>query len=299
MLINIFEDDSEEHLLHLIERNGRHIASSSLVHFRFSEFGLEPNHDDFILAIKDCLVGQKASVYFCRDGDIFVLCRDTMQNILPAMVTKIKTSLAQFSAFPSASIPYMHYDLQNNDEELMFLCKEKIKNNAPRFSLVQDMPVESILPPPKPKLSSIRFTKRQQEILRKSMQKRAGRMKPRILILEDQAFSRLLLEGVLKDQYDTDSCETIKDAIALYAEHAHDIAFLDIELPDGNGNDLARLLLKFDADAFLVMVTAYNCQNNAIQAKENGAKAFIMKPYNNQRIVDCVQMYFRLQKKYG
>jgi two-component system, chemotaxis family, chemotaxis protein CheY len=297
MLMDIIEKNSEDALLQFVERNHKQGSLASLVHFQFSQQQMQPGHDDFVLAIKECLIGFRAAVYFCGDGDVFVVWRGTTRTVLKQMLQQIQKSFAH-------DLPHRYYDLLAHGEELRIICKQKLQSSAPP----EPHPAETILSasggaaanweslqrPIEPKL---RFSAEQIVNLAQAAEKRRDRKTPVILVVEDQTFSRLLLHSSLRESYDVHSTEQAKDAIQLYAQHAPDIVFLDIELPDGSGHQLAELFRRFDPKAFVAMVTAYNQHDEVMRARDNGARAFVIKPYNKQKIFDCIQLYYRNHKK--
>ena len=116
---------------------------------------------------------------------------------------------------------------------------------------------------------------------------------PTILIVEDQDFSRRLLAETLR-QYVCYVAENAKQAVALYAEHVPCIVFLDIELPDVSGHEVAALIKKYDPQSFIVMVTANSHEKDVRMAQENNVQGYIVKPFNNQKIMDAIQKYREL-----
>ena len=136
------------------------------------------------------------------------------------------------------------------------------------------------------------FTSIQLLALKNSFENRKNRKTIEILIVEDQSFSRKLLAGMFMWDYKCHSAANATQAIELYALHSPEITFLDIELPDANGHEIAHLFKKNDPDSYLVMVTANNYVNDLNLAKENKVDGFIIKPFSKQRILDSIQNYF-------
>ncbi len=312
MLIDIVEENSELQLLSMIERKNRQGALSSLTHFQFSDFQSQPNHDQFVLTIKECLIGLKAAVYFCADGDVFVAWRGAARNILSQMVEQVQKVFSAEMTYPTERFPYRYYDIAAHGEELRIICKRKIQPIAqtPIAKNAMEIASSSAMPQDVRQLASasakeewrriepmLKFGRDQIAVLASAMESRRGRKTPHILVVEDQTFSRLLLHSSLRESYNVDSTENAKDAIALYAERAPDIVFLDIELPDGSGHQLAELFQRMDPQGFVVMVTAHNARHDVMTAKENGARAFVLKPYNKQKIFDCIASFQKMRKK--
>ncbi len=121
---------------------------------------------------------------------------------------------------------------------------------------------------------------------------RAEREKLRILVVEDQLFSRKLLFELLHHEHDVDEAESAKDGMRLYMEMAPDIVLLDIELTDQSGHKLAHFIKSVDPNAFVIMVTANNSVEDVATAKMNKVDGFIVKPYNKSKVLDCVGKYF-------
>jgi len=147
----------------------------------------------------------------------------------------------------------------------------------------------------KPALNPL-FTAEQLQYIKNSSAERRALMVPTLLIVEDQEFSRKLLEGSLRATYECYSAVNAAQAVALYAEHVPCIVLLDIELPDMNGHDLAAFIKRHDPESFIVMVTANHYENDIKRAVENKVQGFVTKPFSKQKIVDCIDKYMRERK---
>jgi DNA-binding LytR/AlgR family response regulator len=80
-----------------------------------------------------------------------------------------------------------------------------------------------------------------------------------------------------------------REAVELFDQHAPQIAFLDVHMPGMNGIEAARCMAR---RAQLVFVTAY--EQYAVQAFEQGALDYLVKPFDEARLTDTVQ---RLQQR--
>lgn len=120
---------------------------------------------------------------------------------------------------------------------------------------------------------------------------RKSREGARILVVEDQLFSRKILQELLHHLYTVDVAENAKDGMKLYLENAPDIALLDIELADESGHTLARFIKSIDPTSFVVMVTGNNSVEDVALAKSNQVDGFIVKPYNKSKIFECINKY--------
>ena len=77
--------------------------------------------------------------------------------------------------------------------------------------------------------------------------------------------------------------------MSVFNQHQHDLVFLDIELPDINGQQLLQQI-KTQADkTHVVMVTAHNSVDNVRNSIASGASGFIAKPFSPQKIKNIVE----------
>ncbi|MGE4351952.1 MAG: response regulator [Bdellovibrionales bacterium] len=123
---------------------------------------------------------------------------------------------------------------------------------------------------------------------------RKSRDRLRILVVEDQLFSRKILQELLHNIYTVDVAENAKDGMRLYLENAPDIALLDIELADESGHTLAQFIKAIDQKSFVVMVTGNNSVEDVALARSNQVDGFIVKPYNKSKIFECINKYLSL-----
>jgi len=121
----------------------------------------------------------------------------------------------------------------------------------------------------------------------------ATHMQPTAVLVEDEPALREELRDVLADlwpqlQVLAEAGDGVQ-ALRMIAEHRPQIVFLDIEIPEPNGLDVARVI---GDRSHVVFVTAYD--RFAVDAFENGAVDYILKPISDARVALTVQ---RLQQK--
>jgi DNA-binding response OmpR family regulator len=103
-------------------------------------------------------------------------------------------------------------------------------------------------------------------------------MSTRILFVEDEVtvgstvWERLQLEG-----YQVDWVKTAKEAAAYF--DLVDLAILDVQLPDGNGFDVAKGLQKRRPNLPILFLTAMGSPEDRVQGLEAGALDYITKPF--------------------
>lgn len=125
-----------------------------------------------------------------------------------------------------------------------------------------------------------------------AMNMRKSREKIRILVIEDQLFSRKILEELLHHTYTVDVAATAKDAMRAYLDNAPDISLVDIELTDESGHTLAKFIKTIDPGSYVVMVTGNNSVEDVALAKSNKVDGYIIKPYNKSKIFEAIDKYF-------
>lgn len=123
---------------------------------------------------------------------------------------------------------------------------------------------------------------------------RLSREKIRVLVVEDQLFSRKILQEVLHHDYEVDLAASAKDGLRLFLEGAPEIVLLDIELMDDSGHTLAKFIKSIDPSVFVVMVTGNNSVEDVSMAKSNKVDGFIVKPYNKSKIFESIEKFFML-----
>ncbi len=118
----------------------------------------------------------------------------------------------------------------------------------------------------------------------------AGRKK--ILIIEDNAETQLILKIYLRDFYDIDTVETGIEGLQKISENGYNLIILDINLPGGiDGNEIIRKLKrdpKYKQLPILV-VTAYALKGDKEKYLAMGANGYVSKPVNKNEIVKIAQ----------
>jgi len=103
---------------------------------------------------------------------------------------------------------------------------------------------------------------------------------PSVLVVDDDAATRQLLVRILQgESYRVDQAANGKEALSLLRKNDYRVAFLDIRLPDMNGLDLLAALKKSGRKTEVIMETAYASLQSSIEALNQGALSYIIKPF--------------------
>lgn len=113
---------------------------------------------------------------------------------------------------------------------------------------------------------------------------------PSILIVEDDRNIAETLSAILQQNgYNTDTAKNGQEAIEKSKAHFFNLALLDIKLPDMEGTKLLTTLHDNLPKMMKIMVTGYPSQENAIDALNLGADAYIIKPVKPERLLALVE----------
>lgn len=111
-----------------------------------------------------------------------------------------------------------------------------------------------------------------------------------ILLLEDEVNvgstlrDRLGIEG-----YDVQWTQTIKDAREALEKRAFLLALLDVNLPDGSGFDIGKLIRTRFAKTAIVFLTAAGTPDDRIHGLELGAEDYVVKPFHFKELLLRIQ----------
>ncbi|MCX7922385.1 MAG: response regulator [Clostridia bacterium] len=116
-------------------------------------------------------------------------------------------------------------------------------------------------------------------------------MGKRILIVDDAAFMRMMIKDILsKNGYEiAGDAENGAKAIEKYKELVPDLVIMDITMPEVDGVTAVREIKKINSDAKIIMCSAMGQQAMVIESIQAGARDFIVKPFQAERVVEAVK----------
>lgn len=113
---------------------------------------------------------------------------------------------------------------------------------------------------------------------------------PRVLVVDDAAFMRMRCAKLLAENgYETLEAEDGSQAVKMYKEASPDAVLMDITMPVMDGLTALKEIRKIDPNAKIAMVTAMGQQAMVIEAIKSGAKDFIVKPFDKERVLGAVK----------
>jgi two-component system nitrogen regulation response regulator GlnG len=103
---------------------------------------------------------------------------------------------------------------------------------------------------------------------------------PRVLVADDEPSIRFVLRETLESEgYEVNDVDNGDAALAALAETPHQLAFLDIRMPGLSGLELLDRLQALGSDTAVVIITAQNTFENAVEAMKRGALDYLVKPF--------------------
>ena len=113
----------------------------------------------------------------------------------------------------------------------------------------------------------------------------------KILIVDDAKFMRTTLQAILtKDNHEiVGEAENGEEAVSLYRKTKPDLVIMDITMPVMNGIDAMKEIKEFDDNAQVVVCSAMGHQKVVVDATRAGAKDFIVKPFDEHRVLETVE----------
>lgn len=115
-------------------------------------------------------------------------------------------------------------------------------------------------------------------------------MKPKVLIIDDEEEIGNLLSAVLGSMgFKTDYRPDLRSGISAFEISKHDIVFLDLRLPDGDGFSIIERIKKAKADTAIIIISAHGAIEEKVKAKMLGIKYYLQKPFNSVQIRNALQ----------
>ncbi len=127
-------------------------------------------------------------------------------------------------------------------------------------------------------------------------------MKSKVLILDDNKSVLTALEMLLQSEFD--QIFTLKNPnnlISTIQQHTIDVVLLDMNFTAGinNGNEgiyWLNQIQKYDSSISVILITAYGDIELAVRAVKEGAFDFILKPWNNNKLISTIHASLKLRK---
>lgn len=125
-------------------------------------------------------------------------------------------------------------------------------------------------------------------------------MSKRILVVDDAAFMRMLLKDILGNGGFEIAGEATSgvEAVRKYKELQPDLVTMDILMPDMDGIQAVKEIKALDPNARIIMCSAMGQKEMVVEAIKAGAKDFITKPFQAERILETLEKTMKECSRY-
>ena len=116
-------------------------------------------------------------------------------------------------------------------------------------------------------------------------------MATRVMVVDDAAFMRMMIKDILtKNDFEVvGEAGNGAEAVEKYKEVKPDLTTMDITMPEKDGISAVKEIRAFDPSAKIIMCSAMGQQAMVIEAIQAGAKDFIVKPFQPDRVVEAMR----------
>jgi len=112
----------------------------------------------------------------------------------------------------------------------------------------------------------------------------------KILIVDDAEFLRLRISKMLAvDGYEVIEAENGLKAIEAYKNGRPDLVLMDVTMPEMDGLTALKHIRAFDSKAKVIMLTALGQESLVLEAVKSGARDFVVKPFERERVMSAIQ----------
>lgn len=119
----------------------------------------------------------------------------------------------------------------------------------------------------------------------------------KILVIDDDSNIRKVLSAALEDEgYIVDMAENGREAIRKSKSNFYNLALIDIRLPDMDGTKLLTEMKDTVPKMVKIIVTGYPGLQNAIDAVNQGADAYVVKPFKMDNLLKTVREQLQEQE---
>ena len=107
--------------------------------------------------------------------------------------------------------------------------------------------------------------------------------------IKDQLKIQSYIVQVKQEAYQVETCTNGKEALKIIPEFKPDLVLSDIMMPEMDGISAVKEIKKVDPNAKIVMCSAMGQQAMVIEAIQAGARDFIVKPFQADRVLEAVR----------
>lgn len=279
----VIAKDAEEKLLEDLRAQQPETQAQRCYYMEFSKADVPKKElfEKFLTLLQDVPDAYRAQVYICQDHDVFVLMQGFMQRHFAEFLKKLAAGLGREELAGLSDV----MEVRVHKDRLETMCRKKLaavkekhtKETETQRKAAADSATLAVLETLDP------------DLLSSVAQRRAERLSPLVMIVDDDQIARTLVGNVVREHYDWSWAKDGAGALGGYVAGAPDVLFLDIGLPDINGHDILETLFQIDPDAYIIMFSGRKDKENIMKALETGAQGFIGKPFTREKLYQYIE----------
>jgi DNA-binding NtrC family response regulator len=122
--------------------------------------------------------------------------------------------------------------------------------------------------------------------------------RPRILIVDnDEGIRTIFKLNLKKHGYSVDAADCGEEALVKLEIRYFNLSLVDIKLPDIEGTELLKTMNEMYPDMVKIIVTGNPSMDNAIEALNNGADGYLIKPVKIDELIESIELHLEKQRK--
>jgi two-component system chemotaxis response regulator CheY len=111
----------------------------------------------------------------------------------------------------------------------------------------------------------------------------------KVLVVDDAEFLRVRITKMLvAEGYEVNEAENGARALEVYQQIKPDVVLMDITMPEMDGLTALKSIKAIDPGARIIMLTALGQESVVMEAVKAGAKDFVVKPYDSDRVLQAI-----------
>lgn len=225
----------------------------------------------------------RCSVFFMPDERLLLVLRaDSAAEVAPVIRQLGALLMPEDSKEP---LRHVLFDLGKRDERFLALCRQAGEEPGADASAAAAVAKTALTAD---QLTTFQLTPVQ-------LEKRSGRSQLQVLVVEDDPATAALLVQLINQKHLVANALDAVAAIREYRNVVPDLVLLDIGLPDVNGLELLQKMVAGDPESCVVMLTANAFKANLETALQAGARGFMAKPFNRERLNLYIDMALKLK----
>lgn len=217
--------------------------------------------------LKMHLEDRQGTAYIDASGVIDIVCKDLTHKTLETMGMQL-VEFAKDAA--GAAAMYRIFDLETDSDAFIAAHRENRRDNDMAHAISD----------------SGAFTLRLPQSKSDNLRAVSG---IKVLLVEDDPVTRWMVKMALRDECRLTVAPDAGKALAAYRQNRPDLVLLDINLPGHDGHEIMTRIMNADPGAHIVMFSSNDTLENIVGCMASGAKGFIAKPFDRNRLVGCIR----------